>query len=244
MSMSQNLTAPSLHDLTRRYLEGEFTDIGLTTDEVTPHEVLGGFATSPVELWAESKLALGKNPVKAPPEWASFCQWDSGLALVPYAAGVFPQRSRDFMAVSDALSAGTIPAMPVAEGFSALRKWLHQSLTSADFATCLLASGIAATLGETQLAQSCWATAKKLATVEDQATLENQRGALAWLAGDAKSARAIWAANPGSELNLGLADLVLGSQTKARLALSQSVSKIPTTSGWHHYAQLLLAFCE
>jgi hypothetical protein len=237
MGSSETTVLPSLSELTQRFLAGEFSETPSMSDEVTPYEVVGGFTASASELWQEATIFLNLR-MAMPPEWASFCQWESPLLLVPFAVGLYPQQNRDFAKLSAAIEAGAKPKPRMIEGFSSLKKWAKEAMGPA----ALVASGVMANLGDFALASQSLSAAKSHVA---QDIFQNQAGAIAWLQGDEKSAVSNWkqSGHDLAQRNLALVNL-LGVDKSQAFATLSDVSELRATSGWSYYSQLLAAFAE
>jgi tetratricopeptide (TPR) repeat protein len=75
----------------------------------------------------------------------------------------------------------------------------------------------------------------------------NEEAALAWHAGRAEEALALWQAQEPAVpvlFNRGMAALFLGQAAAARPALAQAVEALPETSPWHHLGHLYLALAS
>jgi tetratricopeptide (TPR) repeat protein len=248
------LAAPTLDQLAARYLASAVVEEDASA-EVEPYEVIGGFQPSPAELWHESRAAIRGGRTAhiaslAPPEWAAFVTHDShGLdhvpaTLTPFAAGLFPQRLRNFAALSSEAFLRTPAGVPRTPGFTGLRSWAAKSLRGVDLPAIMTASGVLAALGDHAEARAALATAEAVATPADRPALLNQRGCLAWLAGDTDAAKADWLAAGDfapAQFNLGLYYLTHGEAAPAVECLSAAEETLPETSGWCHLARLFSA---
>ncbi|MGL6074082.1 MAG: hypothetical protein ACRC8S_07975 [Fimbriiglobus sp.] len=237
MGSSEMNVLPSLSELTQRFLAGEFSETPFSSDEVTPYEVVGGFMASASELWQEATIFLNVRTAM-PPEWASFCQWESSLLLAPFGVGLYPQQNRDFAKLSSAIEAGAKPKLRMVEGFSSLKKWAKEASGPA----ALVASGLMGSLGDFALASHCLANAKGHVSEE---LFENQAGVIAWLQGDEATAVRCWkqSGHDLAQRNLALVKL-LGTHKSQAFATFSDVSALRATSGWSYYSQLLAAFAE
>ena len=230
-------TAPTLAELTARFLAQPPVD-GPVEGDVTPHEVAGGFRATATELWREASVALNAAPAACPGDWASFAAADLAVGSVPCAAGLFPQRVRNLADVSKL----ACDAAQAVEGFSTLKAWAKKAAAGSDCNAALVASGLLASLGDTASASAALDLARQIGG--ETANYWNQRGAVAWLAGDADGAASAWA-NAGdgaaATFNLGLVALVAGRQREARAAFLDAAGRVPASSGWGHLARLYAA---
>ena len=240
---------PSLDELMSRYLgartAGPVGD-ALASGEVEPHEAASGFRPTAAATWEEARAVFrffGVEPVKiaAPPEWATFTALALPVAAVPLAAGLFPQRVRTIPTMA---SPATSPeSMP---GLSGLRGWVRQALDSRSPTTLLVASGIAAGLGDWDEAEAALAAAESLCEGKWRTVWENQRAALRWLRGDTVEAAKTWKTcdNDPAAINLGMAELFARKPGHGSQALRDASSRLPDDSGWSHLAQLYLSLAK
>ena len=248
--MTPHDAIPTLDELTARFLaataEGEEAD----ASEVEPYEVIGGFQPSAGELWRESRQALHgftRDPAAAPPEWAAFVTHDSQSlnhvpsTLTPFAVGLFPQRLRNFAALSQDTFLRSPACVAKTPGFTGLRGWAAKALRGNDVTTLLAASGVLAALGDHAEAQAALDAAATYANPDQRAAVVNQRGSLAWLAGDTDAARAAWESageSAPARFNLGLYYLTQGANGAAAEAFAAAEATLPESSGWCHLTRL------
>ena len=231
---------PSLRDLTARYLAAQAVNpAGGAESEVEPHEVLGGFRPTAAQTWADAvaplaAVGLSADGLTCPPEWAAFAAAGGPVAVVPLAAGFFPQRVSD----PSALFAGTFspPAADRHAGFDALRQWVAAAVGGGSAARLLVAAGVAACLGDTLTADAMLAAAEPLCVGAGRIAWENQRAAVRYVAGKA----ADWAAvtGPVGDYNRGLAALFAGRPGDAVAPLRRAAEALPAGSGWAALAGL------
>ena len=248
--MSANELTPTLDELTARYLATAADADAGEPSEVEPYEVIGGFQPSAGELWRESRQALrgvSKDPLAVPPEWAAFVTHDSQsldhvpATLTPFAAGLFPQRLRNFAALSQNTFLRPPARVGKTPGFTGLRGWAAKAVRGNDVATLLAASGVLAALGDHAEARGALDAAESFAQPDQHAAVTNQRGCLAWLAGDTDAAHAAWGQAGESApalFNLGLYHLTHGSNGAAAEAFAAAGATLPETSGWCHLTRL------
>jgi hypothetical protein len=239
---------PSLKDLTARFLAakaahatGDPEDGG----EVTPHEVAGGFRTPTKLTWDEALAVFrlfGVEPEKlaTPPEWAAFVNLEAATLGVPLAAGLYPQRFRQLPGqLADGARPHTLSAPETQPGFPALRGWIRKAMGSRSATTLLVASGVAAVLGDHQEADAVLSSAEAHCSGPWRAAWENQKAAVLWLTGRHDEAARAWASQsdrPAIEFNRGLAAL-FGSKPAAA-PFQAAAAGLPESSGWSHLAKL------
>ena len=248
--MSATDLIPTLDELTARFLAATDTDSAGDASEVEPYEVIGGFQPSAGELWRESRQALhgfAKDPAAAPPEWAAFVTHDSQSlnhvpsTLTPFAVGLFPQRLRNFAALSQNTFLRSPARVGKTPGFSGLRGWAGKALRGTDVTTLLAASGVLAALGDHAEAEAALDAADNYANPDQKAAVVNQRGSLAWLAGDTDAARHAWEQAGDSapaQFNLGLYYLTQGMNGPAAESFAAAEATLPESSGWCHLTRL------
>ena len=245
---------PSLKDLTARFLAAKAAHAIADADdsgEVVPHEVAGGFRAPTKLTWDEAFAVFrlfGVEPEKlaAPPEWAAFVNLDTATVGVPLAAGLYPQRFRQLPGQLTADGLPRTPTTPVTQpGFPALRGWIRKALRSRATTTLLVASGVAAILGDHEDADAALTAAEELCTGPWRAVWENQRAAILWLAGRQDEAGRAWAEQadrPAVEFNRGL--MALFAKQPAVGRLQSAASALTEASGWSHLAKLYAVIAQ
>ena len=161
--------------------------------------------------------------------------------LTPFAVGLFPQRLRNFAALSQNTFLRSPACVDKTPGFTGLRGWAGKALRGTDVTTLLAASGVLAALGDHTEAQTALNAAETFANPDQRAAVLNQRGSLAWLAGDTEAARDAWAlagANAPAQFNLGLYHLTQGANAAAVEAFAAAEASLPESSGWCHLTRL------
>lgn len=242
---------PTLADLTARFLarKSETPVSDDTSDgDVEPHEVVAGFRIEPRVCWNETVATLkllgvdDAGNLVPPPEWAAYVGLLPTAFAVPLAVGFYPQRVRDFhplLGTTD-LSRFLPTAYSPAPGFVGLRGWVRSGGRTTTGTAALLASGVAANLGDSVDAASGLEAAESR-TGTDALALENQKAAIAWATGRHAEALAIWEAMPESTVtsfNRGMALLFLGRSDEAAPFLKQAADELPADTGWSHLAKL------
>ncbi len=231
---------PSLDELMSRFLAAKAPQSDANAGEVEPHEVTGGFRATAAITWAEATAVFrlfGVQPEKVacPPEWAAFTALDTAVVAVPLAAGLFPQRVRhvpSLLAQADLSAARPKAASPVS-GFTALRNWVRKALASKSPTQLLIASGIAASLGDWAEAEQALATAEPLCDGAWRTIWENQSASVRWLRGNDLDSTMNTA-----PFNRGLAALFGDNATTAEAIFREVIPNLPESSGWIHLAQL------
>jgi hypothetical protein len=236
---------PSLDELMSRFLAAPGADAG-ACGEVEPHEATSGFRPTAAATWEEARAVFrfcGVEPEKvaAPPEWATFTTLALPVAAVPLAAGLFPQRVRTIPTL-----AGPATAPESVPGLGGLRGWVRQTLASRSPTMLLLASGIAAGLGDWDDADAALTAAESLCEGRWRAVWENQWAAIQWLRGETVEAAKTWKAgghNPVA-INLGMAELFARKPGHGSQALQDAASRLPDDSGWSHLAKLYFSLAK
>ena len=244
--------SPSINDLMQRYLAdpaGLAPQAMPTPGDVEPYDIAGGFLIPVQLLWSEAltvfPLMSGITPrVAIPPEWAGLAMLPCECPAVPCAAGLIPQRVRDFTRLqAESFRFESSPALaPTIPGFPGLRRWLTETGSAGKVPDALLAVGIATELGEWTQATALLARIEPAADSPFRTAWLNQQAALLWLQHQPTNALALWTslADSGPILyNRALAFLALGRDTEARTSLEAAIPLLPDSSGWSHLARLL-----
>lgn len=250
MTTAKRPTPPSLSDLTARFLARSMAlpPQDTTTADVVPHEVGGGLRVDPLVSWSDAKAfahCFGQMSEKLtiPPDWATYASLPTSLA-VPLAGGSFPQMLRDtqpLFGTGDLAAFLPRPAAAVA-GLSGLRRWITAAQTAQSPAVLLMASGLAAVIGDNPQAESLLTEANVRCQGDWRLAWENQRASLLWWSGQTSDALAAWQAlgeHPVGAFNTGMALLFLGRATEAVPHLKMALDGLPPASGWFNLANLL-----
>lgn len=252
--MTQPIThrQPSLDELMTRFLaarKGGTAGDAHETGDVEPYEVTGGFRpiAASASTWEEANAVFrffGVEPEKlaAPPEWETFIALALPVAAVPLAAGLFPQRVRTLPAL-----AGTVTLPDSVPGLGGLRGWVREALESRSPTMLLLASGVAAGLGDWDDAEASLTAAEPLCEGRWRAVWVNQRAAVQWLRGKTVDATKTWSDIDGDEMatiNLGMAELFARKPGHGTKALQNAIFLLPDNSSWSHLAKLYLALAK
>jgi len=246
--------SPNLNDLLQRYLQDPAAHARHAlpaVGDVEPHDIAGGFLIPVQTLWSEAlavfPLLAGTTPRLAiPPEWAGLALLPCPSPAVPCAAGIIPQRVREFARLqpeSFRLDGSSVPPPPV-PGFAGLRKWLAEIGPAGQVPEALLAAGIAAELGESTQAGSILARIEPAPDSAFRTAWLNQQAALLWLQHQPADALAILSSLSDSGpilFNRALAYLSLGHDDLARTSLQAAIPLLPESSGWSHLARLIAA---
>jgi hypothetical protein len=244
-----------LSDLFTRYLQRQASahSQGLgypePADEVVPHEAVPVQPVDPQRAWDDARAILGhfpdaarSGPADVPPDWPSLVAAQEPAVSLAFCLGNFPQLVRNL----HPLLGGEVAALrgtavrPLSA--SGLEDWAGRSQ---GYPQTLVAAGVlrlarhfdeAGRLLGRSGAPSTW-----------RAVQANEEAALAWHAGRAEEALALWQAQEPAVpvlFNRGMAALFLGQAGAARPALARAVEALPETSPWHHLGHLYLALAS
>jgi hypothetical protein len=144
--------------------------------------------------------------------------------------------------MADLTAARPTAGQPVS-GFAALRNWVRKALASRSPTTLLLASGIAAGLGDWDDAEAALTAAEPLCSGDWLVAWRNQAAAVRWLRGDDRSAEA-WASISGAAFNRGVAALFSGEAAHAEGSFREAAARFPESSGWKHLTELYLVLAR
>jgi hypothetical protein len=242
---------PSLDELMSRFLAAKAPRTEADAGEVEPHEVAGGFRAAATVTWAEAvavfrHFGVEAEKVACPPEWAAFTALDTAVVAVPLAAGLFPQRVRQvpsLLAMTD-LSTARPTDGPAVPGFTSLRGWVRKALASRSPATLLIASGVAAGLGDWDDAELALTAAEPLCGGAWRTVWLNQVATIRWLRGDDTSVEAWTSLGRAAAFNRGVAALFAGKAGIAEALFHEAATTFPETSGWNHLAELYLVLAR
>lgn len=246
--VSEKRMQPSLQELLNRYLSETAPSQGVSNrlGMVEPYEVQGAFRPDVRQTWRDSTnvmemLGLSSEKMPAPPEWDSFTELERTLPLLPIGFGLFPQRVSASIDWTGELK-NSITAVP---GFSRLRDWLDAMLSNEQPKPMLIASGIAATLGDSMRADQLIQQAEHHCKSEWQAAWQNQKDVIAFLSG--QSTDGLFQANRRdtlSRFNQGIQALQNDDSSMAQTAFESATSAMPETSSWHQLAKLYQSVAE
>lgn len=238
---SHNPLPPSLNDLMTRFLARKGTDGDPTVpgSEVEPHEAVGGFRAPTQTTWQEAMAVFSlagvvPEKVACPPEWAALTARDSHVGLVMLAAGFYPQAVRN---VSDIRFHDSPKGLSPAPGFAALRGWVRTALRSASPTRLLLASGIAASLGDWDDADAALDVAEAMCTGEWRTAWLAQKAAVLAARGHLDQAAGVLEQGGHHKiiaLNHALVNLFRGQVEAGLQEIDPSCVVLPDSSGWRH----------
>jgi tetratricopeptide (TPR) repeat protein len=250
---SSGRPALQLSDLFTRYLQRQAgacaRGLGYpeSADEVVPHEAVPVQPVDPQRALEDGLAVLGhlKGPAQtpdAPPDWPALVAAQEPAVSLAFCLANFPQLVRTLhpLLAGDLTSLRGTPGRAVpAPG---LEDWAGRAR---EYPQVLVAAGAL------RLARHFDGAARLLVRSEAppawRALAANEKAALAWHAGRAEEALALWQAQEPSVpvlFNRGMASLFLGQAAAARPALAQAVAALPETSAWHHLGQLYLALAS
>ena len=144
---------------------------------VEPYEVQGAFRPDARQTWRDSTnlmelFGFSSEKMPVPPEWDSFTELERTIPLLPIGFGLFPQRVSATIDWTGELH-NNITAVP---GFTRLRDWLDATMNEEQPKPLLIASGIAATLGDFKRADQLLLQAERHCKAEWQAAFAESKG--------------------------------------------------------------------
>ena len=213
--------------------------LGTTSNLETaiPHGTLSDVGIDPIPAWKDSIFPTLTNTkgaianISAPPGWQSLLFSLPALFGIPFASGHFPQAVRNPIELSNFIreEAGWPTLLPLPE----LEGWSKGNLQKQ-----LISLGICRFAGRHDQVSTL------LNTIKDQLSsdvVQNELGANYWAMGDHAKALQAWdklGTEPFAFFNRGLAHLRLGQEKIAFEQLQKASELIPSSSGWHHLANL------
>ncbi|MSQ97289.1 MAG: hypothetical protein EXR98_22420 [Gemmataceae bacterium] len=247
-----------LSDLLAGYLEkqadAQAAGIANFDGEVLPYEVGPVQPLDPKLAWDEALAVLpfytktSPQRRQAPPHWSQLVAGHESIVAIAFSAGNFPQLMRNFQTI---LMHPNLAEMRPTAGHPAsvadLLPWAEEVARKKKFPEMLLA------LGALRLARHFDEGAKFIQSQDADIPAdwrngwENEKAALLWHQGRAEEARKIWdtlAATVPVLFNRGMAALFAGDRAAAKQHLSAAVTKLPTTSAWHHLGRLYLTLAD
>lgn len=248
---------PKLADLLARYLErrADAASLGAAgaDGDVTPYEAGPVQPIDPKLAWDEAVAVLprygaGAKADKAPPHWAGLVAGQEPLVALPFCVGNFPQLVRDFQLIlhkADLTALRPQPGRPVPA--PELDAWADEIAGRRAFPSLLLALGTLRLAKHFDVAERYVAAHDAAVPAEWRAAWDNERAALAWHAGRADAARALWDRLEPTvpvRFNRGMTELFLNQPDAARAHLSAAVAQISEQSAWHHLGRLYLALAS
>ena len=240
---------PSLNELLSRYLNDPSQHSGSLNNRLgmmEPYEVQGAFRPDARQTWRDATsvmelFGLKSETLTIAPEWDSFTDLERTLPLLPIGFGLFPQRVSATIDWNGSLSNATTPV----PGFSRLRQWLNDSISHENPKRLLIASGIAATLGDTERAVQLIQAAQPHCDAGWQPVWRNQKDAVAFLTGTASDGLFPQErSDPLTQFNRGVLALHDDNPTMAHSEFESATSIMPETSSWHHLAKLYQSVAE
>jgi len=253
------MSQPNLADLMSRYLQRQADACAVgaaaSPDEVTPYEAGPVQPIDPKLAWDEALTVfkLAGQPAdtrtwKAPPGWPSLVAGHEPVLALAMSAGNFPQLVRNFHMILQTTELTKLKPQPGRATLAPeLADWANDTAGRKQFPQVLLA------LGALRLAKQ-FDTADAFAQKHDpqvpaswRMAWDNERAALAWHAGRAEEALAIWQKlepTVPALFNRGMAELFLGETGAGREHLAAAVARIPESSAWHHLGRLYLTLAQ
>ncbi len=207
------------------------------SETAIPHGTLSDVGIDPIPAWKDSvfptltNAKAGTANISAPPGWQSLLFSLPALFGIPLASGHFPQAVRNPIELSNFIreETGWQTLLPLPE----LEGWSKGNLQKQ-----LISVGICRLAGRHDQASTLLNTIKDQLSVE---TVQNELGANYWAMGDHAKALQAWdklGTEPFAFFNRGLAHLRLGQEKIAFEQLQKASELIPSSSGWHHLAEL------
>lgn len=256
MSKKQGVQ-PELAELFARYLNSRAQEhaagmaVGDVEGEVLPYEA-GPVQPIDAKLaWHETTLVAEQFGLDAklalPPHWPSLVAGHEPVVALAFAFGNFAQMVRHFHTILQskdltALRPSVNPSRPTPVA-GELLEWARKIAAGKPGPQLLLA------IGSLRLAKQFEEAAQIVAQHDAniptglRPAWDNERAALAWHAGKAAEANALWhkmQANPVVLFNHGMSDLFLGRTHEAQQSLEKAVAALPE-GGWYHLGRLYLA---
>lgn len=207
------------------------------SETAIPHGTLSDVGIDPIPAWKDGIFptlanAKGANAnISAPPGWQSLLFSLPALFGIPFASGHFPQAVRNPIElpkfIREETGWATLLPLPELEGWS--KGNLQKQLIS---------------LGICRLAGRHDQASTLLNIIKDQLNddiAQNELGAIYWARGDHAKALQAWeklGEQSFAFFNRGLAHLRLGREESALEQLQKASALIPSSSGWHHLANL------
>ncbi len=243
MNSSKPLDNKALGELFASHLKQQINlfeqGLGLPSASETaiPHGTLSDVGIDPIPAWKDSVFPTltntkkGTTNISAPPGWQSLLFSLPTLFGIPLASGHFPQALRNPIELSNFIreETGWSTLLPLPE----LEGWSKGNLQKQ-----LISIGICRLAGRHEQALAL------LNNIKDQLngnTIHNELGAIYWAMGDHPKALQAWEkldGEPFAYFNRGLAHLRLGQEKTAFEQLQKASELLPTSSGWHHLANL------
>lgn len=207
------------------------------SETVIPHGTISDVGIDPVPAWKDSVFPTLKiktassSSIPTPPGWQSMLSSLPPLFGIPFACGHFPQALRNPLELPKLINeeSGWTNILPLPE----IESWSKGNLQKQ-----LISLGIYRLAGKHDQANSLLSTIKEQL---DSDIFHNEMGATYWTMGDHSKALKFWEKlgdEPFAFFNRGLAYLRLGREKLASEQLQNASKLIPTSSGWHHLANL------
>lgn len=207
------------------------------SETAIPHGTLSDVGIDPIPAWKDGVFPTLANTkgatanISAPPGWQSLLFSLPALFGIPFASGHFPQAVRNPIELPKFIreETGWATMLPLPE----LDGWSKGNLQKQ-----LISLGICRLAGRHDQASTL------LNTIKDQVTddiAQNELGAICWARGDHAKALQAWeklGEQSFAFFNRGLAHLRLGRKESAFEQLQKASALIPSSSGWHHLANL------
>lgn len=228
-----NIEQPTTDVLALRFFLAEGNaDFPETEGEVEPYDASVGFRVPPTQTWTDSGEAcrgLGAAKLPAPASWSAALAVEWPMASGWMAAGLHPQRIREFPGNGKLSPADRRSLLDDARAVA----------KSGSITAKLIASGMALIVMDTK-------NSSEILSGLDPSipAVANQLGVVAAVAGDLPTAVSRWVALGDSYapalFNRGLEAWNRSDFDAAAELFTHAAALIPEHSGWHHLARLYL----
>jgi hypothetical protein len=242
---------PSLEALmagyVRRQAEAEALGLGWGEGgEVTPYEAGPVQPIDPKLAWDESLAVLpflgqSAQGLKAPAGWVNLVAQAEPQVAIAFCVGNYPQLVRDFhklLQQIDLTNSRPSDANPLS--VPNLSEWADKAAGFPQSIVALAAHRLTKQFDRARRVTNITAPA------EWQAAWDNERAALAWHAGRADEAIALWRKQRQTlpvRFNLAMAALFSGRSKSVKSELEAVMAELPENSAWHHLARLYHTLC-
>jgi hypothetical protein len=206
---------PLIEHLTREYLASN-SDPSIVDHQssfVEPHDGVFFHTSSSVHQYWQDTLSVfhffDAEPIELPlpPSFLSCINTLDSLSCVSLCAGSFPQRLNNSTSLLSLFDSGQLRSIHFPKTSDSLAAFSEHCFSLQSFHLSLILSGIAATYGLWDTAETALETAKALKTDSQTPAWAHQEATLLWMK-DTKSRPWTDLSHPASHFNLGLANLM------------------------------------
>lgn len=241
---------PSLAQLLARYLREP--PARPEAGEVRPFDAVSAPAAEPRLAWTEAlDAARFYGPVPgdlegaAPPSWGALVADREPVMAAPFCLGNYPQLVRHFAPLVHTPRLSELRPKPRrAVAVAGLDDWAAQMTRADQYPHVLLAVAVFRLGRHYERANTLVRKYEPHAPQAWRAAWANERAAIAWHAGRADEAAALWNEQEATEpvlFNRGMAALFSDRAQDARPWLDQAVARLPEESPWFHLGKLYQA---